>query len=421
MSGALPSAGPARSPRRMRPRGRANEASRSWGGDPRAQWDPTARYDPTARRGRGKAAGPSPSTHAEVLTRPFPVSQRISHLSYRPLAPVSYRPFFLSPSRTSPAPGRPPRPRTVRAGGARPSAAPRCQPQPGGCSGLPRQPRFLPLPGPRGAFARFRFCSQEGTTSERAVPGDGAEPPGSRIPPGSPSLPLTRPHLPANRIGARGSQRQSRAPSPAAQGPPVPQQDPRAPPEVLAAGSRGGREGLHSPAGSAPTCRAISHWGGAISHRGGPPSWEVAQEISTVTPSIAATAPGIRSGSQRYRPDRASLALTSPGSSGRSEAPPAPKRPVCCEGGQLGPQPGWRAACPAVTAGAGICKVPPAASPSPGQGGLQRSRRGAAPGLRAGSPSLCPGRSPLLTTQLCEQLAVHLSICPSVLAANSLA
>lgn len=143
-------------------------------------------------------------------------------------------------------------------------AAPRCQPQPGGCSGLPRQPRFLPLPGPRGAFARFRFCSQEGTTSERAVPGDGAEPPGSRMPPGSPSLPLTRPHLPANPIGARGSQRQSRAPSPAAQGPPVPQQDPRAPPEVLAAGSRGGREGLHSPAGSAPTCRAISHWGGQL-------------------------------------------------------------------------------------------------------------------------------------------------------------
>lgn len=98
------------------PLGRAHEASRSWGGDPRA------RCDPTARRGRGKSAGPLRGAHPEAPTRPFPVSQRISHPSSRPLAPVR----VTDPTRTAPAPGRPPRPRTVRAGGARPLAAPRC-------------------------------------------------------------------------------------------------------------------------------------------------------------------------------------------------------------------------------------------------------------------------------------------------------
>lgn len=162
MSGALPSAGPARSPRRMRPRGRANEASRSWGGDPRAQWDPTARYDPTAQRGRGKAAGPSPSAHAEVLTRPFPVSQRISHLSYRPLAPVR----VTDPSSSAPAGHHQPRaghhdPARCVPGGPGPRQPRDANRNPGAAAGSPASPASCLSPALAAPSLAFGFAPRK--------------------------------------------------------------------------------------------------------------------------------------------------------------------------------------------------------------------------------------------------------------------
>lgn len=126
------------------------------------------------------------------------------------------------------------------------------------------------------------------------MPGDSTEPPGS------PSLPPTCPRTPSVLRGLAG--RAEPLPQ-LLEGLPTLQQDPRAPPEVLAAGSRGGREGLHSPDGSAPTCGAISHWGGGQLVTGGASLLGGGAGNGHGDTKHCCHGPKFRSGSQRYRTD----------------------------------------------------------------------------------------------------------------------
>lgn len=176
-----------------------------------------------------------------------------AHFSSRPLAPVRVN----DPSSLAPAPGRPPRPRTVRARGVPDPWQPRdVNHKPGAAAGSPASPASCLSPALAAPPLAFGFAPRKAPRANERCLGTARSHRGPLrchrpvpICPWTPSL-----------LGGLAGRAE---PLPQLlEGLPTPQQDPRAPPEVLAAGSRGGREGLHSPDGSAPTCRAISHWGG---------------------------------------------------------------------------------------------------------------------------------------------------------------
>lgn len=237
------------------------------------------------------------------------------------------------------------------------------------------------------------------------MPGDSTEPPGS------PSLPPTCPRTPSVLGGLAG--RAEPLPQ-LLEGLPTLQQDPRAPPEVLAAGSRGGREGLHSPDGSAPTCGAISHWGGGQLVTGGASLLGGGAGNGHGDTKHCCHGPKIRSGSQRYRTDTGQAALPwhsqpSPGAPHRGA--PAPNPPVCCEGGQLCPAAGMESCLPRCHCRGWRLQGATGAVPNSWPRWPPAQRQGHSARAVCWEPLLVPCALP---SSLCSSVSGCPSVCPSV-------
>lgn len=318
MSGALPSAGP--SAEHTKPAG-AGGAIPGLGAIPQPGGEGGNQPDPCVVHTRRLPHGPSRSASAFLI--PVPDPWLLSELPTPPGQPQP-RAGHHDPARCVPGGPDPWQPRDVNH-------------KPGAAAGSPASPASCLSPALAAPPLAFGFAPRKAPRANERCLGTARSHRGPlrchRPAPICPQTPLV--------LGGLAGRAE---PLPQLlEGLPTPQQDPRAPPEVLAAGSRGGREGLHSPDGSAPTCGAISHWGGQLVTGGASLLGGGAGNGHGDT-KYCCHGPKIRSGSQRYRTDTGQAAL--PWHSQPSPGAPAPNPPVCCQGGQLSPAAGMESCLP---------------------------------------------------------------------------